>query len=42
MAKDNRELNQKLNDRRGGPNGVPSKVGQGRQQDAKHQGASKK
>ena len=41
MAKDNREYNQKLNDRRGGPAGVPTKADQGRQRDAKHQGAAK-
>lgn len=39
---DNRTQQQKLNDRRGGPNGVPTKVGTARQQDAKHQGAAKK
>lgn len=39
---DKRELNQKLNDRRGGPTGVSKKADVGRQRDAKHQGAAKK
>lgn len=42
MARDNRTYNEKLNDRRGGTNGVPSKADQGRQRDAKHQGPAKK
>jgi len=42
MARDNRELNQKLNDARGGPNGVRTKADQGRQRDAKHEGPAKK
>lgn len=36
MAQDNRELTQKLKDKNTRP------TGQGRQQDAKHQGAAKK
>jgi hypothetical protein len=39
---DKRTYNQKLNDRRGGPSGVRTNANQGRQQDAKHQGAAKK
>lgn len=42
MAKDNRTYEQKLQDRHGGNKGVPSKANQGRQQDARHQGAAKK
>lgn len=38
---DNRTQQQKLNDRRGGPSGVRTKENQGRQRDAKHQGAKK-
>lgn len=42
MAKDNRTYNQKLEDKRGGASGVRTNVNQGRQQDAKHQGAAKR
>jgi hypothetical protein len=41
MARDNRTQQEKLNDRRGGPNGVRTNTNQGRQTDAKHQGAAK-
>ncbi len=39
---DTRTQQEKLNDRRGGPNGVPTKADQGRQRDAKHQGPAKR
>jgi hypothetical protein len=39
---DKRTQQEKLNDARGGPNGVPTKADQGRQRDAKHQGPAKK
>lgn len=42
MPRDERTQQQKLNDRRGGPNGVPAKVTTARQRDAKHEGPAKK